>query len=88
MHAHFLGAFEQICNEEECESSQMKLNSSVWQVQANAGVDSREGEIQILKSDIKELKSMLTATTATNSQVSADHKELELMTKVPITETC
>lgn len=84
----FLELLSEIRSEEEYESSRLKLNSSVRRVQANADDDSREGEIQSLKSDIKELKAMFTAMTATNSQVSADKKETELMTKVPVTETC
>ncbi|KAI3373196.1 hypothetical protein L3Q82_006512 [Scortum barcoo] len=63
----------EIRSEQEYESSRMKLNSSVRRVQANADSDSREGEIQSLKSDIKELRAMLTAMTATNSQTGNGH---------------
>lgn len=49
----FLELLSEIRSEEEYESSQMKLNSSVQRVQANADIDRREGDIQSLKSDIK-----------------------------------
>lgn len=41
-----LELLSKIRSEKEYESSQMKLNSSVCQVQANAVVDCKEGEIQ------------------------------------------
>ncbi|KAI3374517.1 hypothetical protein L3Q82_021004 [Scortum barcoo] len=83
----FLELLSEIRGEEEYESSRMKLNSSLRRVQANTDTDSREGEIQSLKSDIKELRAMLTTMTATNSQVSLDKKEPVLMARVPVNET-
>lgn len=65
----------------------MKLNSSVWRFQANSDADTRTGEIHSIKCDIKELKAMVTAITATNSQVTASKKEHELTVKEPIAET-
>lgn len=84
----FLELLSKIRSEEEYESSRMKLNSSVRRVQANADADTKEGEIQSLKSDIKELKAMFTAMTATKSQSTAKNQEPEQMTKIPVTETC
>lgn len=65
----------------------MKLNSSVRRVQVNGDADDREGEIHSLKCDIKELKAMVTAMTATNSQVTANKTERELMDSEIVAET-
>lgn len=83
----FLELLNEVRSEEEYESSRMKLNSSVRRVQANADADGREGEIHSLKCDIKELKAMVTAMTATNSQAAACNKEHERMDNELVAET-
>lgn len=67
----FLELLSEVRSKEEYESSRMKLNLSVQRVHVDA--DGREEEIHSLKCDIKELKAMVTAMTAT-SQAMANKK--------------
>lgn len=85
----FLELLSKIHNEEEYESSRMKLNPSVQQVHAKSDIDNRQIDIQNLRSEIQELKSMFTSmVTPPGHAVAADNKEPESLTKVPTPETC
>lgn len=83
----FSELLSEVRSEEEYASFCMKLNSSVRQVQVNADPDCREGKIHSLKCNIKELKAMVTAMTATNSQATASKKDV-LMDNGLLTEAC
>ncbi|XP_062372029.1 paraneoplastic antigen Ma1 homolog [Sardina pilchardus] len=69
----FLELLSEIRNEEEYESSRMKLNSSVQRVHANADMDSRQLDIQALKLEMKELKSMFASMATQSCQTVADN---------------
>lgn len=60
----FLQLLSEIRAEEEYEASRMRLNTSVNQVQAKQSNDVKQTEIQSLKAEIKELKSLVASVGA------------------------
>lgn len=55
----FLQLLSEICAEEEYEASRMKLRTSVQQIQTKQAIVTKQAEIQSLKAEIKELKSIV-----------------------------
>ncbi|XP_051973265.1 paraneoplastic antigen Ma1 homolog [Xyrauchen texanus] len=78
----FLELLSEIRREEEYESSRMKLNTSVRSVHTTPTTDSRQDDVERLRTEIQELKSMFTAMSTLPSQVVADRKRPEAMTKM------
>ncbi|KAK0152400.1 hypothetical protein N1851_006083 [Merluccius polli] len=83
----FLELLSEIRSEEEYETSRMKLNTSVQRVHANPATDSRQEDVEHLRSEVQELKSMFNSMRTLQSQVVADGKEPRSLTKVPTPET-
>ncbi|XP_060767152.1 paraneoplastic antigen Ma2 homolog [Neoarius graeffei] len=69
--------------DEEYETSRKKLNASVHQVQANPEVDTRQAEIQSLKVEIRELKSMVASGVTKSAHVKDDYMEAKTITELP-----
>ncbi|XP_053274167.1 uncharacterized protein LOC128436464 [Pleuronectes platessa] len=71
----FLQLLTEIRAEEEYETSRKKLSASVHQVHVNQKVDTRQAEIQSLKAEIKELKSMVATVVTQSTPVKEDYRE-------------
>lgn len=71
----FLELLSEIRNEEEYESSRLKLNTSVRQVVTDPGVPSGNVEIQNLRSEIKELKSLFATMRPSMGSTVIDRNE-------------
>lgn len=69
---NFLELLSDIRVEEEYEASRTKLSATVHSVNADKETDCKTKEIQALKSEIKELKSMVSALTVTPSKMPTD----------------
>jgi len=65
----------------------MKLNTSVQRVHTNPASDSKQDEVERLRKEVQELKSMFTAMSTLPSQVVADSKGPVSLTKMPTPET-
>ncbi len=78
----FLELLSEIRSEEEYESSRMKLNTSVRSVHTNPTTDRRQDDVERLRTEIQELKSMFTAMSTLPSQVVEDCKRPDAMTKM------
>ncbi|XP_029968702.1 uncharacterized protein LOC115403829 [Salarias fasciatus] len=76
----FLKLLCEIRNEEEYETSRMKLNTSVHAVQTKQVADAKQAEIQSLKAEVKELKSMVAALAPKTAETRA-----ECSTSSPVT---
>ncbi len=74
----FLELLSEIRSEEEYESSRMKLNTSVRSIHTNPTTDRRQDDVERLRTEIQELKSMFTAMSTLPSQVVEDRKDLML----------
>ncbi|XP_056140241.1 paraneoplastic antigen Ma2 homolog [Lampris incognitus] len=72
---NFLQLLTEIRAEEEYEASRKKLSASVHQVHANPEVCIRQAEIQSLKAEIKELKSMVASVVTKSAHVKDDYIE-------------
>ncbi|XP_039657908.1 paraneoplastic antigen Ma2 homolog [Perca fluviatilis] len=83
---NFLQLLTEIRAEEEYETSRKKLSASVHQVHANTGVDTRQAEIQNLKAEIKELKSMVESVVTKSTQVKDDYMEVKTISAPPGSE--
>ncbi|KAK7884084.1 hypothetical protein WMY93_027207 [Mugilogobius chulae] len=70
----FLELLKEIRKEEEYEASKVKLNQSVHTVHAKVQAESKQSEIQNLRAEIKEVKSMF-AALATQSQPEVETPE-------------
>ncbi|KAK7898151.1 hypothetical protein WMY93_019004 [Mugilogobius chulae] len=70
----FLELLKEIRKEEEYEASKVKLNQSVHTVHAKVQAESKQSEIQNLRAEIKEVKSMF-AALATQSQPEVETTE-------------
>ncbi|XP_038574937.1 uncharacterized protein LOC119902683 [Micropterus salmoides] len=71
----FLQLLSEIRAEEEYEASRKKLNNTVHQVCAKQEGDSKHAEIQSLKAEIKELKSMVTAVVTKSVLSKEEYSE-------------
>uniref|UniRef100_A0AAQ4P6T0 ribonuclease H n=1 Tax=Gasterosteus aculeatus aculeatus TaxID=481459 RepID=A0AAQ4P6T0_GASAC len=83
----FLELLSDIRNEEEYESSRKKLHTSIQGVHAWPAIDSRQEEVEHLRSEVKELKSMFTAMRSLSSHPVAYSKEHASLPKVLRPET-
>ena len=83
----FLELLSEIRSEEEYETSRMQLNTSVQRVHANPARDSRQEDVEHLRSEVQELKSMFNSMRTLPSQVVADGKEPRSLTKVATPDT-
>lgn len=83
----FLELLSEIRSEEEYESSRAKLNTSVQRVLTNPVTESRQDDVERLRTEIQELKSMFSSMSTLPSQVVADGKEPVAMAKMPTPET-
>lgn len=83
----FLTLLSEIRHEEEYESSRIKLNASVQRLNTESDVVCGQMEIQNLRSEIKELKSMFAATNTSPRPAVADSKEPKSSIKAPASET-
>uniref|UniRef100_A0A9J8A271 Uncharacterized protein n=3 Tax=Cyprinus carpio TaxID=7962 RepID=A0A9J8A271_CYPCA len=61
----FLELLSEIRSEEEYESSRTKLNTSVQRVHTNSATDNRQDNVERLRTEIQELKSMFTKSEVT-----------------------
>ncbi|KAJ8348558.1 hypothetical protein SKAU_G00271470 [Synaphobranchus kaupii] len=75
----FLQLLSEIRAEEEYEASRKKLGASVHQVHANPEVDMKQAEIQNLKAEIKELKSMVASIVTKPEHIKEDYTEATSM---------
>lgn len=57
----FLELLRETCTEEEYEASKEKLNQSVCTIHAKLQVENKQSEIQSLRAEIKEVKSVSSA---------------------------
>lgn len=57
----FLELLRETCTEEEYEASKEKLNQSVCTIHAKLQVENKQSQIQSLRAEIKEVKSMFAA---------------------------
>nr|XP_057906640.1 uncharacterized protein LOC131104002 [Doryrhamphus excisus]XP_057906648.1 uncharacterized protein LOC131104002 [Doryrhamphus excisus] len=73
---NFLQLLSEIRTEEGYEASRKKLSASVRQVYADPEVDGKQAEIQNLKAELKELKSMVASVVTKQSRSKDDHSEL------------
>lgn len=71
---NFLQLLTEIRAEEEYETARKKLSASVHQVHANTEVDTRQTEIQNLKAELKELKSMVASVVTKSTAVKDDYR--------------
>lgn len=83
----FLELLSEIRSEEEYESSRTKLNTSVQRVHTNSATDNRQDDVERLRTEIQELKSMFTAMSTLPNKVVADSKGSVSMTKMHTPET-
>ncbi|XP_028983670.1 uncharacterized protein LOC114842218 [Betta splendens] len=75
----FLQLLSEIRAEEGYEASRMKLNTTVSQLQIKHSPDSKQGEIQSLKAEIKDLKSMVTSVALPSAERQKDCPESTLL---------
>lgn len=68
----FLELLSEIRAEEEYEASRMKLSTSVHQIQTKHTTDVKQAEIQSLKAEIKELKSIVAAVVVPQAEVQQE----------------
>lgn len=80
----FLDLLSEIHVEEEIEASWSKLKASVHTVSTDKESDIRSKDIQVLKNEIKELKSMVAAIAVATSKVTMENAVTK--TKVPTPE--
>ncbi|KAI5616885.1 hypothetical protein C0J50_23556 [Silurus asotus] len=76
---NFLQLLTEIRAEEEYETARKKLSASVHQVHANTEVDTRQTEIQNLKAELKELKSMVASVVTKSTAVKDDYREVKII---------
>ena len=84
----FLELLAEIRAEEEYAAARVKLSMSVHKVHANKDVDSRQTEIQSLKADIKELKSLFTSMNTNSFEEVDDAKGPGSVVQGPVAENC
>ncbi|KAJ8390645.1 hypothetical protein AAFF_G00102510 [Aldrovandia affinis] len=84
----FLELLSEIRTEEEYAAARVKLNMSVHRVHANQDVDSKQMDIQTLKSELKEMKAMFASMTTKPSPEVANDKGPGPVTQGPVTESC
>ncbi|XP_058494566.1 uncharacterized protein LOC131465683 [Solea solea] len=80
---NFLQLLTEIRAEEEYETSRKKLSASVHQVHANQEVDIRQAELQSLKAEIKELKSLVASVVTQSTPVKEDNREATCISALP-----
>ncbi|XP_035809415.2 uncharacterized protein LOC118471094 [Amphiprion ocellaris] len=73
---NFLELLSEIRSEEEYEASRAKLNPSVHSIHVKQDVEGKQAEIQTLKADIKEIKSMF-AALATRPQLTEPERNIK-----------
>ncbi|KAI3370897.1 hypothetical protein L3Q82_007406 [Scortum barcoo] len=83
---NFLQLLTEIRAEEEYEISRKKLSASVQQVHTNPEVDTRQADIQNLKAEIKELKSMVATVVTKSAHVKDDYREAKTISTPPDSE--
>ncbi|KAJ8375794.1 hypothetical protein SKAU_G00063740 [Synaphobranchus kaupii] len=84
----FLELLAEIRAEEEYAAARIKLSMSVHRIHANQDVDSRQMDIQSLKSEIKEMKSMFASMNTKPHQDVADDKGPGPVAQGPVAESC
>ncbi|KAJ8399616.1 hypothetical protein AAFF_G00410270 [Aldrovandia affinis] len=84
----FLELLAEIRTEEEYAAARVKLNMSVHRVHANQDVDSRQMDIQTLKSELKEMKAMFASMTTKPPQEVANDKGPGPVAQGPVAESC
>ena len=82
----FLQLLSEIRAEEGYEASRMKLSASVRQVHANPEVDVKQAEIQNLKAELKELKSMVASVVTKQTHFKEEHTEATHTSTPPSSE--
>ncbi|XP_067220215.1 paraneoplastic antigen Ma2-like [Chanodichthys erythropterus] len=83
---NFLQLLTEIRAEEEYETTRKKLSASVHQVHANTELDTRQTEIQNLKAELKELKSMVASVVTKSTAVKDDYREVKTNSAPPGSE--
>ena len=84
----FLELLAEIRTEEEYAAARVKLNMSVHRVHANQDMDSRQMDLQTLKSELKEMKAMFASMTTKSPQDIANDKGPGPVAKGPMAESC
>ncbi|KAJ8385584.1 hypothetical protein AAFF_G00184460 [Aldrovandia affinis] len=84
----FLELLAEIRTKEEYAATRVKLNMSVHRVHANQDVDSRQVDIQTLKSELKEMKAMFASMTTKPPQEVANDKGPGPVAQGPVAESC
>lgn len=66
--------------EEEMHASRTKLNASVHTVSTDKEADVRLKDIQVLRNEIKEIKSMVAAMTVASSKATTENAKVKMPT--------
>lgn len=78
----FLELLKEICTEEECAASRAKLNYSLCTVHTKIQDESKHSEIQSLRAEIKEVKSMFTALSTQDKVAQNEKQQTDLEKKL------
>lgn len=84
----FLELLGEIRAEEEYAAARVKLSTAVHKVHAHKDVDSRQTEIQSLKADIKELKSLFASMNTKSFEEVDDDRGPGPVVHGPVAESC